>query len=422
MKHGLRLRVVALLALAACGDSGTEPDLPPSVVSRTPERSATSVDVLTPIDVTFSQPLDSTGLEGAIVILSNGREAEGSVAQTSPTALRFSPSTPFDFGTEVEVRVSAQIRSRAGLALGAGESWSFTTEGAPPPDPDVAMLRSHVAVLASDSLRGRGSGTADELRAAQYILGRFDEYGLDPLDGVDMQAFEATNYRDGSPVHSQNVLGVVPGSGALASQWIVVGAHYDHVGIRETESGLEIHNGADDNASGTSAVMELGRLFSQYVDAGGMSDQPRRSVLFATWGAEEVGLRGSCAFAHSGLFWSTLPDAVLNFDMVGRLRNNTVALGGLDSSPEWAAIVSDSNVPDLAFGDTGVSATRTDVYCFLAAQTPSLWFYTLTHEDYHRPTDDADLLNYDGLSRITELSLRVLTRLAVRPGTMPFEN
>jgi hypothetical protein len=128
-----------------------------------------------------------------------------------------------------------------------------------------AALLGHLNVLAADGLRGRRAGSDYERQAAEYIRGEFMEYGLE-LGALDyFQSFPITRAVDGQTgLISQNVLGVLPGQGALATQWVIVGGHYDHLGWQNDGGSVVVYNGADDNASGTAAVMEVARYLSQY--------------------------------------------------------------------------------------------------------------------------------------------------------------
>jgi Zn-dependent M28 family amino/carboxypeptidase len=176
---------------------------------------------------------------------------------------------------------------------------------------------------------------------------------------------------------------------------------------------MGLHNGADDNASGTVAVLELARLFKDYADNGGMGDEDRRSVLFSFFGAEEIGLLGSCNYVENPLVPLSDTKAMMNFDMVGRLREGTVYVRGTELAPELWPLVRNSNEPELNVIDAPACARCSDHSCFMFAGIPFVWFFTGSHEDYHTPRDDADLINYAGLADIAEVSLRSLVRLAV---------
>lgn len=410
---------VPLVACDALTGPGDEDRL--EVVAASPAAGVSDVSVLSEISVEFSADLDLMSAGGALTLYAGDRQVSGTLQRDESHSLLLTPFSPLDFGTTYEVRISGSLADSGGATLGQEYAFTFTTQGAPPPTPDAESLHSFVSVLAHDSLRGRGSGTGDEARAAAYLEGLFADFGLDPLQGDYIQPFAATA-RDGSMVSSRNVLAVVPGTGSLAQEWLVLGGHYDHVGVRTVGDGTQqIHNGADDNASGTAAVMELARLYAAYADSEGMADQDRRSVLFAAWGAEEKGLLGSCAFTQTDLVPMGSVMATMNFDMVGRLRDNAVDARGGESSDRWGYFLQDSNRPDLTLvTDTQACQSCTDHACFRSAGVPYMWFFTGTHSDYHAPGDDTPLINYEGTARIAELAFRMLTRLAVMPEALSF--
>jgi hypothetical protein len=279
-----------------------------------------------------------------------------------------------------------------------------------------------VEALAHDSMRGRGSGTPDELRAAEYLRGRFMAYGLQEPPGGALQGFAALSRRSGLMLTSRNVLAAVEGSGALAQEWVVVGAHYDHIGFRDlVDEGQGPNNGADDNASGTALILELARIFRGYLDAGGMGSRPRRSVLFAAFGAEEEGLLGSCTYVNG---FPAVPlaktRAMMNFDMVGRLRSNTLYLSGGETSWVWSPLVTNANEPILTLANSEASCTGcTDHACFWQANIPFVGFFTGLHDEYHRPGDDVELIDFSGMGRIGVLAMRILNRLVVMPEGPP---
>ena len=215
-----------------------------------------------------------------------------------------------------------------------------------------------------------------------------------------------------------NVVGWLPAADATVVEkpHILLGAHYDHLGhgrggnslAREAEAG-EVHNGADDNASGVAAVLSIGARLAAQADR-------QRHVLLAFWAGEELGLLGSADFVNTSPLPMDEMAAYLNFDMVGRLRENRLTVQAVGTSPIWTELVEELNESvgfDLAF--IADPYLPTDVTSLNQADVPSLGFFTGSHEDYHRPTDDTDTLNYPGLERIAELATAVAVRLATRP-------
>ncbi len=219
-----------------------------------------------------------------------------------------------------------------------------------------------------------------------------------------------------------NVIGFLPprGTTAVDEPYVMLGAHYDHLGYgrggdslaRADEAG-QIHNGADDNASGVAAILSVGASLAQ-VDRD-------RGVILAFWSGEELGLLGSADFVRQAPVPMNEVAAYLNFDMVGRLRDNTLTVQAVGSSSIWTDLVEELNEPigfELSF--VADPYLPTDVMSLNAAEVPSLAFFTGSHEDYHRPTDDAATVNYDGLDRIAELGRAVAARLVMRPEAPDF--
>jgi len=406
---------LALLS-GACADMlGTGGSSTPSIVTVFPEADATEVSVFAALRVRFSTELDQSTVAEAVSLREGGREIRTKMILHDLKVLHLEPTDPLDFGTTYRVVVETGLKSKSGKPLSEQESWEFTTEGSPLPSPNVDSLRVNLEALAHDSMMGRGSGTEYEYLAAQYIMSRFSAYGLDPAPSGGLQPFQALSRRTETLLSSQNVLAVVPGAGALAQEWLVVGAHYDHIGLREQGDGtVGINNGADDNGSGTVLILEMARIFNAYVASGGMTAPDRRSVLFAAFGAEEEGLLGSCHYAmESPAVPISMTRAMMNFDMVGRLRDDVLLVSGFETSDEWANMVVNANHPGLILFDPPPCTACTDFACFRDRGVPYIWFFTGGHGQYHTPADDVELINFPGLAEIGEVSLRVLSRLAV---------
>ena len=219
----------------------------------------------------------------------------------------------------------------------------------------------------------------------------------------------------------QNVIALLPSPQATDdTEYIIVGAHYDHIGYGEIGSlaGKEevgqIHNGADDNASGTAVVLELAAALSEVYRE--HPENLSRNVIFALWSGEELGLIGSTHFVNHPIVPLEKIAAYINFDMVGRLRENKLILQGVGSSPIWTQLIEKRNVP-IGFNLTLQTDPYlpTDVTAFYPKQVPVLSFFTGGHENYNRPTDDIDTLNYDGLARISKLASGIVLDLIRAP-------
>lgn len=216
----------------------------------------------------------------------------------------------------------------------------------------------------------------------------------------------------------KNVIGVLEGSGPLADETVVIGGHYDHVGMGGMNSlspGVhEVHNGADDNASGTSTVMELARRL------GKRSDPLPRRVVFMAFSAEELGLIGSRYYVNHPLYPLDKTVTMINFDMVGRLnKNRELTVFGTGSSPGFETLVT-SLASDQGMKSKNVIGTQgefgqSDHASFYMKNMPILFFFTGTHPDYHRPADDSDKVNYEGMARIADVGELLLLDLARRP-------
>lgn len=279
-------------------------------------------------------------------------------------------------------------------------------------------LRAHVGALAHDSMCGRLVGTPYERQAAEYIADEFASSGLDPsgdegyfqtvLTGpLPLEAPAATGRCAADPIQlSQNVLGVLAGQGALAAQWVIVGAHYDHMGWEAAEGLARVFNGADDNASGTAMTMEVARQLAAWIAAHPDRAASHRSVMFQAYGAEEIGLFGSRQFALMPTVPADSIYAMVNFDMVGRLRDETLVVAGASTAPGWVSLLEDARPDDLLIVFADGSLDRSDQWSFINwLGVPGLHLFTGTHADYHTPADDPPLLNYGGMQKIARLSL-----------------
>ena len=295
------------------------------------------------------------------------------------------------------------------------------------PAPALALtadrIQRDIAYLADDRLEGRGTGTAGNDSAAAYIARRHAALGLVQIVTHSyLQPFTARSaemVHGGHPegVPTQNVVALVPGRDAvLRNQYIVIGAHFDHLGrssahASDPEAKDAIRNGADDNASGTAAVMELARLFA--------ARPAKRSIIVASFTGEELGLLGSQWFVdHSPVPLDSI-DAMVNFDMVGRLRNDKLIIYGVGTATELPAIIETANVaPRLAISAVGDGFGPSDHSSFYSKGIPVLHFFTDLHEDYHKATDDADKTNAPGEARVVSLAERVVRSIADRPSRL----
>ena len=285
-----------------------------------------------------------------------------------------------------------------------------------PPLNEVTLLR-HLGVLADDSMGGRLAGSSHEGQAALYSRDQFREYGLRWGTLGYLQAFQLP--QGGT---SRNVLAVLPGHGSLAQQWVIIGAHYDHVGYDQvTPDSVLVYNGADDNASGTALLMEVARYLSDHVGGGNMAGIDRRSVMFQAYGAEEIGLVGSTYFCEHPTVSMGGVVAMLNLDMVGRYAQNGLYLIGSSSSADWPPMLERAGVDTLPVTyDDLILVDRSDQRCFYMAEKPVLFFHTGLHDEYHSPYDDVALIDTEGMVTVGDAATDVVFQLLVRPDPPAF--
>ena len=265
--------------------------------------------------------------------------------------------------------------------------------------------RLFVETLASDSLQGRDAGEEGGRKAAAYIVSLLEEWGIEPLlDDGYLQHFAVKD------CEMNNVLAVIPGK---SDEYVVVGAHYDHVGIGVAVDGDSCYNGADDNASGVSAVLQIARAVKN------VGKTPERGIIFAFWDGEEMGLLGSRHFVENCAFLSQV-SAYMNFDMIGRGPvNNPKHLTYFytashpvfgDWLKEDMAVYGFSFIPDYRAWDNPIGGS--DNAYFAKNGIPIVWYHTEGHPDYHRPSDTADKIDYEKMTDITRAAFLCTWRLA----------
>jgi Tol biopolymer transport system component len=285
-------------------------------------------------------------------------------------------------------------------------------------------LLTNLSYLASDDLKGRLAGSEGEKKASEYISKEFQTLKLKPLIGKNFtQEFsydvKLNPHEDNSSVkvNARNVIGYLDNK---AAKTIVIGAHYDHLGLNEHHNSTlmnsegQIHNGADDNASGVSAVMELARMFAQN------KTKENTNYVFALFSGEEDGLMGSKTFAEN--IKTKYPNviAMINLDMVGRLdKDKDLTVGGVGTSPIFGEIIKKYKPAgfNIAIDSSGVGPS--DHTSFYLKNIPVLFLFTGTHSDYHKPTDDTEKINFTGLRNITSYVFNLANGLALE-SNIPF--
>ncbi|HWB62173.1 MAG TPA: M20/M25/M40 family metallo-hydrolase [Chitinophagales bacterium] len=269
----------------------------------------------------------------------------------------------------------------------------------------AADLKQHISVLASDSLHGRMTGTADEIKAADYIISQFVKEGIPNAGGnfeaaKYLQAFEYTPNIDSvkKHIHGNNVVAYMDNH---AANTVIIGAHYDHLGWGDTAYSLyrgpaAIHHGADDNASGVATVIELARWLK-------IEGPKSNNYLFIAFSGEEEGLYGSKWYTQHPTIELKNADYMLNFDMVGRLDSNTHTLivNGVGTSPAWKEVI--SKIPtQLHIKTTESGIGPSDQTSFYLKDIPVLFFFTGQHADYHKPSDVESKINYAGMVQVVD--------------------
>lgn len=276
-----------------------------------------------------------------------------------------------------------------------------------------ADLQQHVNVLADDSMEGRQSGTRGIQAANGYLVERFQSAGLKPLG-------DNGRYTEEFDQAFKNVIGLVEGSDPqLRQEFVLIGAHYDHVGYGSPRRSFgpfgQIHNGADDNASGVSGVLEI--LDAIRV----LPSPPRRSIILALWDGEELGLLGSKYFAsHPPIPLEKIVLAI-NLDMIGRMRDERVEIFGTRTAAGLRRFISETeHDPRMALDFDWELKPNSDHYSFFEHRVPSLMLHTGLHDDMHRPSDDAERINSNGMEQIARLAFGLAYEAAMRPDTFAF--
>jgi aminopeptidase YwaD len=261
---------------------------------------------------------------------------------------------------------------------------------------DTVRLKEHVYYLASEALLGRGFGTSQGREAAEYIAGRMQEAGIEPLEGSYFHPFM---HRTGIlNIQGVNVAGIIPGSDpALKDEYIVLGAHYDHLGWKIEDRDTVVYNGADDNASGTASIIEIGRKLA----GGGVA--PGRSVIIVAFDGEESGLIGSSHFVKDAVIPPEKIRLMFSLDMVGMVEaNGGLELHGVELLTDAAKITVDlaaNNNIHISKSNSRIG-NRTDTAPFGQAGIPAIHVFTGLKSPYHKPEDDANKLDYQGMARV----------------------
>ncbi len=278
-------------------------------------------------------------------------------------------------------------------------------------------IKKHIQFLADDALQGRQTGSEGERKAMDYIQKEFKKLKLTPLgDAGSFEQpfpFKGGTHGTGSEGTAHNVVAFLDNN---ADKTIIIGAHFDHLGLGENGSSLDanpqgkIHNGADGNASGVAGILELARYFKTN------KVKENSNFLFICFSGEELGLFGSKFFTEKPTLELSKVNYMINMDMIGRLNPTTKSLSvsGSGTSPVWETLFKNINT-SLAVKTDSAGVGPSDHTSFYLKNIPVLHFFTGSHSDYHKPSDDWDKINYAGEKEVLALVTAVVEKLDDQP-------
>ncbi|RAJ83244.1 peptidase M28-like protein [Chitinophaga dinghuensis] len=277
--------------------------------------------------------------------------------------------------------------------------------------PSASRIQRTVNYLASDKLKGRGTAEKGGVKASRWVAKAFRKLGLQPLvDGSYFQdfTFDRNSHKD---IPSRNVIAFLDNG---AARTIVIGAHYDHLGRAGLFDGKypvgQIHNGADDNASGIAGLLELARYYTKN------NTKEPFNFLFIAFGGEELGLQGSKYYTNHPVMPLDKMHFMLNMDMIGRYNpERGIGIGGFGSAKEWPEVFKGIQQDGIKFFTDAAGKGASDHHNFYMHQVPVLFFHTGGHDDYHKPTDDAHKLQAAAEEKIIKLEIQLINRAMTFP-------
>ncbi|MCD6065699.1 MAG: peptidase [Bacteroidetes bacterium] len=300
---------------------------------------------------------------------------------------------------------------------------------------DLANIKKHIQYLASDKMEGRGTSTTGEDKAANYIANCFKKLQLEPKGNVTSPTkgkYDTYNYyydfyfKKNTNPHDTSTVGIKERRGKDvvafldngAPATIVIGAHYDHLGLGFDHNSLDpnpenqIHNGADDNASGTAGMLELARYYASD------NEKEKFNFLFIAFSGEELGLLGSKKWCDNPSYPLDKINYMINMDMIGRLNDTTekLIIYGVGTAPEFVPLIDSTNKQftfSIKKDSSGIGPS--DQTSFYLKDIPVLHFFTGQHSDYHKPTDDAEKINYLGEKRVLDYITKLIKRTEALP-------
>ena len=285
-------------------------------------------------------------------------------------------------------------------------------------------LRLRMNILASDSLAGRRTGEPGCEMAARYIALQFKKMGLVPLDSqksyfqnydFSEKTFDSTKTEK---TRGANVIGYIRSSDKkMRDEVVIIGAHYDHLGMggrNALDTVKALHYGADDNASGTVGLLELAEYYSKN------RKSLKRSLLFISFSGEEEGLFGSIHYTKNPLLPLEKTQAMINMDMIGRLKDSILIVEGMGSSPYWKQLMDSLKHPNFTMRYKPDGVGPSDHSSFYRKNTPILFYFTGLHKDYHKATDTKDKINYEGEADVLDLVRRSIDAIQSKPERIAF--
>jgi len=328
--------------------------------------------------------------------------------------------SPFvQFSTERAKALNASDNKAAGLILVAGPTFS-KTDNLPKLffDKDTRRYSFPIIQVTREVANEMLAGTGETITSLESKM-------LDKKAPVSLTSDSKVAVKvqvDLKEIETQNVVAIVSGNDpTLKDQYVVVGAHYDHLGMGGPGSGsravdtIAVHNGADDNASGTASVIEMAeKMVSEKIN--------KRSVIFVAFGAEEMGLLGSKAFTANPPVAIEKIVAMFNLDMVGRLdsASNALSIGGTKTAIETEDILNKLN-PGFSLSLSGEGVGPSDHASFYLQDIPVIYLNTGAHSDYHTPMDDVEFINFEGVKKVDEYCYTLLTEIATRDSVLTFQ-
>ncbi|HEV8512003.1 MAG TPA: M20/M25/M40 family metallo-hydrolase [Cyclobacteriaceae bacterium] len=283
---------------------------------------------------------------------------------------------------------------------------------------EESKIKQHIRILSADSMQGRGTGSLGESMAASYIEKQFKKIKLEPQgdDGTYLQMFPFKGgvHELASEGQGHNLIGYLNNK---ADNIIVIGAHYDHLGLGENGNSLEAnpkgktHNGADDNASGVAGLIELAQYFQKN------KAKEKYNFLFITFSGEELGLVGSKYFTENPTIDLSKVSFMINLDMIGRLdpATKTLSVSGTGTSAVWENEIKKLSTDDLKIKTDSAGVGPSDHTSFYLKNIPVLHFFTGSHSDYHKPSDDWQKINFSGEKVVLQFIIKLIEDLDSTP-------